>query len=356
MLTHRTLLALSLLVSSPACSSAPRESPDLAPTREPAPAEADDPMASFARLVGGEWRVTFASGESASHAWHWGPGQHSMSRLTYGSAGGSDATNPWAGEVMYWHPGLGQVRVLSLHEDIPGVGRGVAEGTIRFEGETTEAVLDLDQPRGRRRLGSRQSFEGPDKYHEVLLEDGGSGLQPLNSWDFVRDEARSPTPPPAAQPAPLELPERWKPFEALVGSTWESTGDSAGGGALRIRSTFEWVPSLEVVVARAHALDGQGQATHRLDAYLFRDVRTEALRCLALTDRGGVYEGELTVRDEGALQLDLTFYEGQRGVPHVAQFDLEDEGRLRTRAWSLDGGARTLVLDVAHERLEPRRN
>ena len=119
---QRTVTALCFIAALTTCASARYESSEAGPEHAPAPADVDDPMASFARLVGGEWRVTFASGASASHAWHWGPGKRSMSRMAYGMADGSDATNPWAGEVLYWHPGLGQVCLLSLHEDIPGVG------------------------------------------------------------------------------------------------------------------------------------------------------------------------------------------------------------------------------------------
>jgi hypothetical protein len=353
MRVHRTLLALSLIAAPPACTAAHDQSPVVKPLPAPAPAEVDNPMASFACLVGGEWRVTFASGASAFHAWHSGPGDFSMRKMTTWS---DAAANPWAGEVLYWHPGLGQVCLLSMHGDIPGVGRGVGEGTIRFDGETTNAVIDLDQPRGRRKLGQRQTFEGPDRYHEILLEDTGAGLQPLAEWDFVRVEEGSGAPPPLAEPASLELPEPWKPFEALVGGTWEADGVSAGGSAFRIHSTYEWVPSLEAVFARAYSLDAEGQATPLLDAYVYRDVRTDALRCLALSNRGGVYKGDLTVLDGGALQLDLKVYEGDRAVPHVARFDLEHNGRLRTRVWSVEGAVRTLTLDLEHERLEPEQD
>jgi hypothetical protein len=349
MRVHRTLLALSLIAAPPACTATQDESPvPKQPLPAPAPAQAGNPMASFARLVGGEWRFAGASGASPFHAWHWGPGDFSMRKMTYWS---DAAANPWAGEVLYWHPGLRQVCLLSMHGDIPAVGRGVAEGTIRFDGETTTAAIDLDQPRGRRMLGQRQIFEGADKYHEILLEDTGAGLQPLAEWDFVRVEEGSGAPPPTDEQASLELPAPWKPFEALMGSTWEADGVSATGKAFRIHSTYEWVPSLEAVFARAYLLDGEGEGTPLLDAYIYRTVRTNALRCLALSSRGGVYEGDLTVLDGGALQLDLRVYEGDRAVPQVARFDLEHDGRLRTRVWSLDGAVRTLTLDVEHEKL-----
>lgn len=43
-------------------------------------------------------------------------------------------------------------------------------------------------------------------------------------------------------------------------------------------------------------------------------------------------------------------------LAHVARFDLEEDGHLRTRVWSLDGAARTLTHDVEHEKLAPKRD
>jgi hypothetical protein len=314
-------------------------------------------MSSFARLVGGEWRVTFASGATASHVWHWGPGQRSMRRMAYGMADSSQAaSNPWAGEVLYWHPGLRQVRLLSLHEDIPGVGRGVAEGTIRFDGETSDAVITLDQPRGRRRLGQRQAFEGPDKYREILLEDGGAGLAPLNTLDFVRVKERFAAPLPAAEPPVRALPADWKPFEPLVGGTWKAEGATDGGSRFPIHSTFAWEPSLEVVIARASSLLAAGEAAPLLEAYIYRQVRDAGLRCLVLSQQGGVYEGDVTVVAGGALQLDLKAYEGDRVAVLEVRFDIQDRGRLRTRVWSVEGAVQKLTLDVEHTHLEPKRD
>lgn len=83
-------------------------------------------------------------------------------------------------------------------------------------------------------------------------------------------------------------------------------------------------------------------------------VAIGALRCLALSSRGGVYEGDLTVLEGGALRLDLKGYEGDRVVPHVVRFGFETDGTLRNRVWFLEGSERTLMLDMHHERLAPR--
>lgn len=361
---HHTFFTLSLTAVTvicsaalPACTAGQDKSLDAAPVQEPAPAEVADPMASFARLVGGEWQVTFTSGMSASHAWLWGPGKFSMGKMAYMS---DSADNPWAGEVMYWHPGRKQVRMLSLHGEIPGIGRGVADGTIKFEGQTADAVIDLYQPPGRRKLKSRMAFDGLDKYRESLLEDSGGGYQPLAEWEFVRIKERSGARPHTAELAPPKLSKHLKAFEALVGPTWESGGEAKGDwaarNALHIRSTFEWVESLEVIYARVVEPASDGQPTSILEAYIYHHVTADALRCLALSNRGGVYEGDVSVLDGGALQLDLKGYEGDRVVLYAVRLDFEKDGTLHHRVWSLQGTERTLLLDVHHKKLEPKKD
>jgi hypothetical protein len=349
-----TVLALSLIAAVSACRTAQDESPRTTPAQEPALAEAANPMASFARMAGGEWQVTFASGTRALHAWQWGPGQHSLRKMTNGSEG---VGNPWAGEVMYWHPGARQVRVLSLHEDIPGVGRGVGEGTITFDGETAAGLLDLHQPRGHRKLASRWVFDGPDKYRDVLLEDGGSGFGPLNELVFSRVPARAELPAPVAQ-GNTGPSGRLRAFDALVGHTWRANGRAYTGGSHqadgRVQSTFQWIPSLQAVWARSMSLGGEGTAsTHLLDAYFIEPIGSGPLRCLALTNQGCVHEGDVTVLDGGALQLELTGYEADRVVRHIVHLEVDQGGTLRHRVWSLEGTERAVVLDIHHRKLDP---
>ncbi len=332
---RRPFLALCLTAALCACTAAPDQRLDAKPVQKPATAEVADPMASFARLVGGEW-----SGLSALQTWHWGPGKRSM-------RGGEL-------EVFYWHPGRKQVRLLSMHADIPAVGRGSGEGTMKFEGETASGTLDLYQPRGLRKLAIRWVFEGPDKYRDTLLEDSGGGFSTLAEWDRVRVPKRSETPLRAAEKA-INLPQHLKVFDVLLGGTWEAqvrTGESATGKAVHIQSTFEFVP--DYVYGRVLAPSEDGEPAHLFDAYVYQDVRTGALRCLALSNRGGVYEGDVTVADGGALQIDLKGYEGDRVVPLVARFDFEKGETLRQRVWFLEGTERTLMLDVHHKKLEAK--
>jgi len=350
---HHTFFALSLIAALSACNARQDKSPDAGPVQEPAPAEVAkvaNPMASFARMVSGEWRRPALTKVSMFDTWHWGPGKHSMLAQTYGSGA---AGEPWRElQVFYWHPGRKQVCLLGLSP----FARGVSEGTIKFEGETADAVFDLYQTGGRRKMGLRWTFDGPNKYHATLLEaTGPDGLKPMNEWDFVRSKPPTATRPRTAEGAPKPS-KRLKVLESLLGRTWEARGDWATGDAFHIQSTFEWVPYAEGIYARVLAPSKEGEPRHLLDAYFYHHTGTDALRCLALSNRGGVYEGDLTVLDGGALQIDLKGYEGDQVVPHVVRFDFEQEGTLRHRVWSLKGTERTLMLDVHHKELEPKKD
>ncbi|MBS0198176.1 MAG: hypothetical protein JSR77_15590 [Planctomycetes bacterium] len=314
--------------------------------------KAADPMRSFARLVSGEWRMTSASGKSMLHTWHWGPGKHSIRRMTGGEGA---AGQPWR-EVMvvYWHPGRNQVCVWGKSP----FAQGVSEGTIRFQGDAAEAVLDLYQAGldpnrngGRRKMGLRWTFDGPDKYHEVLLEaSGNAGLQPLTEWDHVRSKTVTPARAPGGEEAP-KLSEQLKAFEPLLGRVWEANGEWKGGGGFHFQTTFEWVPYAEALYARTVSPSKEGEPALVLDAYFYYHGGAKAVRCLAMSERGGVYEGEVTVVDGGSLQMDLKGSEGGGSVQRVVRLDFEQDGTLRDRVWSIDGAERTLMLDVHHSKI-----
>ena len=250
---------------------------------------------------------------------------------------------------MYWHPGRKHVRLLGMEP----VARGVAEGTINFEGDTADGVLDLHQAGGLRKLSLRWAFDGPDRYRDTLLEATGPGVYTtLVELDHVRSK-----PPATPRPRTVEgekPSERLKALEPLLGRTWEAEGGWAGGDALHARSTFEWVPLADAIYVRVLAPGKDGE--HLLDAYLYHHTGANVLRCLALSNRGGVYEGDVTALDGGVLQLDLRGYEGDRVVPYVVRFDFEKDGTLHQRVWSLKAAERTLLLDVHHKKLEPKRD
>lgn len=102
------------------------------------------------------------------------------------------------------------------------------------------------------------------------------------------------------------------------------------------------MPLANVVYARTFAL--REQYTHTPgDAYFYHHTGTDKLRCLAAASTEGgrghtrVYEGDVTVVDGDAIQLDLKGYEGTRVVPYVMRLDFEKDGKLHQRVWSPDG-------------------
>ena len=296
-------------------------------------------MAAFARMETGEWRL----GTVHATTWRWGPGRHSIRAHRVGS---DVDGNPWR-ELMiyYWRPDREQIHTLSFHPDIPGIGRGVGEGTIEFDGETAAASLELHQPRVRRKLAARWTFDGPDKYHDILLEDSGRGLATLAEWDYTRSLERSSPPVPAGGRVPTPS-SNIRAFVPFFGQ-WESRED---GSAELVRSNFDWVEHLDVVALSVEVASNADRPEHLLDAYFYHHVGFDELRCVAMSASGGVYEGGVTVLEDRDLELDLTRYEGDATGRRLVRFEFAPDGTLRTREWSVDGDDRTLVVDVIHRR------
>lgn len=317
------------------------------PESEPVAVKDLGPMASFARMVTGEWRL----GTVQVDTWRWGPGKHSMHVQTVGSDGRG---SPWR-ELMvyYWHPGHKQVCLLGFHPDIPGIGRGVASGKIEFNDQTVTTTFDLYQPSdpvGKcRKMGGRWVFDGPNKYHEVLLEDNGNGLVPLAEWDYVRSVERSKHPALAVDKAPTPS-KNLTAFESLLGR-WRVRDGGSADGDIEVQSTLEWVEYLDVIALRGMERTQVGGSTHLLDAYMYHHVGTDSLHCLALSASGDVYEGRVSALEDGMFQLNLKGHERDGTMEYLVQFNAEAGKTLRQRVWSIAGSRRTLVLDVSHERI-----
>lgn len=338
------LFAVSLVAAPTACSSVADEGPDVRREQAAASVEAADPMAGFARLVGGEWlhRSPGAQWQMVT-TWHWGPGRRSMRAMTEGT----DASGaPWHEmRVFYWQPRLEEVRLLGLSP----FGRGVSEGWIQFDGDSAHGLFDLEQILGHREMGLRWTFDGPDAYHDELLEaTGPAGLQWMNAWDLVRSK-EPPAPRPRAKAAkrePSKLPEL---VEALVGRTWEARSAPAGTDPLHLRTTFEYVPYADGMHARVSAPSESGERAHLFDAYVYHHTGTGRVRVLALSREGGVYEGDVDVLADGALELVAKACEGDQVVPLVVRLDLGSSAALRMRVWSIQGTERVPMFDVLHE-------
>lgn len=343
-------LALSLLPASVACNCACAQ-PSHAEAIDDRPSAADaSPMSGFGIMEEGQWNL----GTIHADTWRWGPGRHSIRSLTVGTDGEG---KPWREvAIYYWHPGLGQIRVLSLHPDIPAIGRGIAEGPIEFDGQTLTGTVDLYQT-GRpkpvhRRLAHRWSFDGPDRYHEVLLEDSGRGYETLVEWDYVRSLERQPAP--ASQVGEAAEPSaNLKPLLPLLGE-WDERSDDAGRANLS-RLSVEWAELLDLITGQLEVTNPEQGPDHLIDVYLYHHVGTNTLRCLGLSRSGGVYEGEVLLLPDGSLQSDLRGFEGDREIRLAARLDLEQDGALRERLWIVEGSERRLTHDVRRHGLAPDR-
>jgi hypothetical protein len=264
--------------------------------------------------------------------------------MTDGNGANGD---PWREvQVFYWDPGREQVRTLVLSP----FARGVGEGTIRFEGESADADVDLHQTGGRRRMKLHWAFDGPDRYRETLLEaTDGEDYEPLVEFDLTRTKPPA-TPRPRGVAGATGPSERLKALERLLGPPWEATGARLSGEPLSVRVTWEWVPLADVIVVSVVSDGNDGAPRHLVDAYVYHHTGTGRLRGLALSDSGGVYEGDARVLDDGALEIELEGHDGERATWHALRLDFEDGGTSRIRAWSLEGARRTPLIDVRAKR------
>lgn len=316
-------------------------------------------MAGFARLVGGEWRQTALAGTSTFDNWSWGPGQRWVRVVTDGFAPDGRPWHEW--QVYYWHPVRKQICLLGLSP----VYRGVSEGTLRFDGETAEGFSDLYQSGlapgplgGHRRLSMRWTFLAPDHYRDELLEDAGQGLQPQNEWEHFRTPV--PGPPrlllPADVPGPSPLlrdlvpllAHPWEPVGAASGAWTEGADDGTSAGNFRTAFTYlPWVDAIHVQINRP----GPARETELLvEAWLYHHTGSRTLRCLALSHRGGVYEGEISVPEPGALLLRMKGAEGEWSSHPELRIDFTADGTLRQRLWATTGGQSLLLLEHQHRK------
>jgi hypothetical protein len=349
MCLHLPIMALLIIAALSARAPLRVEGADTAPLQgptNPTHTEHADPMAPFARMIPGEWRMTAEGGTSMYDTWRWGPGRHSVRVMTDGF--GADGA-PWREvQVYYWHPGRKEIRLLGLSP----FARGVSEGTIKFQADTAVAAFDIHQTRGRRELALHWSFDGPDTYRETLLEKNDADvLIPLVEWRHIRSDPPADALPPAGDE--MRLAERLKALAPLLAHQWVATGDRTSGQASPIRSTFQWVPYADAIYARTWTPAADGVSKHLLDTYLYHHTGANSLRALALSDRGGVYEGDLTVLDGGNLQLDLTGSEADKTVHLVVRLDFDADGSMRQRVWSGSAAEGTPVLDLRHRKADP---
>ncbi|XHC25591.1 hypothetical protein ABWH91_15420 [Phycisphaerales bacterium ac7] len=238
--------------------------------------------------------------------------------------------------------------MFSMHRDIPGIGRGLSEGTISFAGDTAEGVFDLHQsasPTGNgahRKMALKWSFTENAHYIDTLLEESGRGFATLAEWKRVRSDALTPLPAVAEADAKPSGP--FTAFTPLAGRNWRSTIESPSGEAIRIRTQVEWIPYVHAIRARisTHA-EGQ-EPTALLEAFLYRHPVAATLHAIVLSSNGTVYKGSLSINQSEELSFDLRSTGDSRVL-----FEINIEGdKPRSRVWSVDQTGRRLRWDTTH--------
>lgn len=319
--------ALSVLAAPLACAAAQDEHPAASAAAQPdhEPAIAESPFATFARLARGHWRLTLQSGSTMDTTWQPGPGGHSLRAVTKGHGGGGE---PWRSlSVFYRHPQDERVRTIG----VSSYARSVSAGTIEFDGRTAEAAFDLYQeasgtPGGvgidRRPMGRRWEFDGDEKYSTTLWD---TGDPPMGRWEHVRTQAPVTSPPREEDEVP-QPSEHLSPLKLLLRHEWETISESAIGQTLHLSTTFKYVPYADYIYGRTVAPAEDGEPAHLLDTYIYHHTGTGKLSCLALSASGGVYEGVITVHEDGNVQCSLTGYEDDRAMPLVVIFAITEDG------------------------------
>ncbi len=333
------------------CSSPPDNKPGTVPSNVQPVKATSVRMEPFSGLIGGRWKMTAMAGTDIYDTWHWGPQRNSIRRMTVGTAPSGE---PWHTiSIFYWHPTRKEVRTLSVSPTF----RGVAEGTFTFDGEKANGLVDMHQDIGLRVFGRRWTFEGPDAYHDELLDKVPEGFSLQNEWRRYRVEAASEKELAAERTlVAASKPSNFlKPIELLLGHTWETKAAPefaarAPAGTPPTRTTFEYVPDADAIYGRVETLSAEGTTTHTMDLYLYHHTGAGVLRCLALassTDgEGVVYEGDITPGTDGrSLRVDLRAHRSSGVSTIEARIDFEPQGNARVKAWSTQGKDRTLIFD-----------
>ncbi|MFI4854086.1 MAG: two-component regulator propeller domain-containing protein [Phycisphaerales bacterium JB065] len=314
---------------------------------------ADEPMAAFERMVHGEWRLGSRSGWSQFDRWQWGPGKRSIVHQTYGTDNEGD---PWRVLSVYYHDSQrDQISMFSMHRDIPGIGRGLSEGTLSFDADIAEGVFDIRQssrPRVEggegngafRKMALKWSFTGNEHYIDTLLENSGRGFATLAEWKRVRTDEL--TPMPAVAEADAKPSGAFAAFGPLAGRNWVSSVESPNGGAVRVRTDVEWIPYVQVIRVRSESASDGVESAAVLEAFIYRHPVAGTLHTLALASDGTVYKGSLNIEESGDMRFDLRSTHGEQLRATVS---MEADG-MRMRVWSVEDQERTLLWDAVHQR------
>jgi len=347
------LLLAALIVVGAVHASASAEPPDRKLDTDDATLSrrGEEALQPFTKLMGGEWRLTMQSGHMMFERWEWGPGRRSVISQTYGADGGG---NPWRSlEVIYWHPQEKKLCTLGLSPDIPGLGRGVSEGALSFDGTIAEGEFDLHQPghpgRAIRKMMSRWKLEDADTLRRTLLEDDGSGMKPLGEWTHrrVRELSTLPTVDPQADVPAAELAA----FRRFIKGTWQAVDTTHQNQARRTSTKLTWIPYLKAIHARTVANADTAQERVLLDAFLYFHVGLKKLRCFALVHDGAVIEGELSLASKKHRLMGTLIEYGNHSSRRLAvEIDWVKFPNVRERFWETKAdGSREMIRDIQHQ-------
>jgi hypothetical protein len=352
---HRTLSwhAAIPFVLIAGCSNPPDSKPVTVPASAQPVANTSARMEPFSGFIGGRWKMTTPAGTDTYDTWHWGPARNSIRSMRRGLL---PSGKPWGTmTAYYWHPGRKEIRLFVVES----VFRGVGEGTIAFDGRQAEGAFDLHQTGGTRNLGLRWTFDGPDAFHDQLLEKGPRGYEVMVEWDRHRVASASVDEPAVPKNLLLDATPSslLRPLATLLGNAWQTQAQKGAAepmpaSDLPLHTTFEFVPLADAIYGRVQTLDPNGTPSHAMDLYLYHHTGARVLRCLALANsndgEGIVYEGDITPGDNGRwLRLDLRAHRSSGVSAIEARIDFEPPGGARVRAWSTEGTDRTLIFDHA---------
>ncbi len=316
-------------------------------TESPVPA----PLAPFARMIGGEWRVTFASGTTQFDRWRWGPGRHSIISETFGT----DAeAKPWRVLTVYFvEPGSDAVRVVSSHPPAGELGRGMSSGTAVMRDASMTARTMLRQsgrPDHSRSIETLWDFRGPDAYRSALAEDGGRGFEEMVAWEYTRSRALSEMPAiadDAAQPAgALSF------LASTVAHRWQAdvmpASEVANDIGASMRTDLSVIPYLQAIHAQVTEIPTSAGLGSSIEAFVLQPVDRGPYRVLVLTASGCVGEGTVTITDDRSLDCSLEVVRGKDTLRRRLRVTLEPGDTMRTQVWSADSEPGALLADLLH--------
>jgi hypothetical protein len=329
--------ALTAALSLIACTPIAPNSPEREPITESA--ELEGSMAPFARTMPGAWEVIYESGERVTTTWSSGPGGRSIRLFTTGNAASG---GPWREfEVVYVDPVSGTLRTLGLG----CFAHHVAEGAMHIDQNVWTSDVTLYQTNAKRTLRLVRTFDGPDSFQSRLSEETSPGrYEVLTEWRHTR----IPEPPLDGAAGPSEairstarLPAS---LVALADRGWIVARSDESRSGTQLDAAFAWIPYADVVDLRFSRSEDDGSEDRLVDVVVHRHTGRGTLRAMAWTARGGVFEGDVTIAPDGALESTLDGADDRGPSRYRIRVDFDAQGNGRGRVWQ--GDAAEPLYDV----------